>query len=198
MLNRLSSALTSPGWFTKRRATGDVGEDDGLTAGRGAGDPAQANLELGQVHEWDERLQRLEPRHRGGPDRKVRLDRLDIPQAQGQGLRESDRPARARGVPAEGGMAGRLARARAAPAGREGGCRSGAARSRGAARASLQRGALGPRPPAAGGPARPPRSVPWSPRRPPFRIHHTRSLRRTTVVSSMWTVADIPGRIRFW
>src|SRR5208282_4032900 len=82
--------VDEPGLVYKRRATGYVGEDDGLTAGRGAGDPAQANLELGQVHEWDERLQRLEPRDRGGPDRKVRLDRLDIPQAQGQGLRESD------------------------------------------------------------------------------------------------------------
>ncbi len=45
---------------------------------------------------------------------------------------------------------------------------------------------------------RPPRSVPWSPRRPPLRFHHTRSPRRTTAASSMWTVADMPGRIRFW
>ncbi len=89
--------VDEPGLVQKRRAKGFVGEDDGLTTGRGAGDPAQANLELGQVHEWDERLQRLEPRHRGGPDRKVRLDRLDIPQAQGEGLRESDGPARGGG-----------------------------------------------------------------------------------------------------
>ena len=86
--------VDEPGLVYKRRAAGNVGEDDGLSAADRAGDPAQADLELGHVHQWNERLQRLEPRHRGGPNRKVRLDRLDVPQAQGQRVRQSDGPAR--------------------------------------------------------------------------------------------------------
>ena len=60
--------VDKPGLGKKRSAASDVGEYDGLTAGGRSRDSAQPNLELGQVHEWDERLQRLEPRNRGHPD----------------------------------------------------------------------------------------------------------------------------------
>ena len=178
-------AVDQPGLVSKREAIGYVGEDDGLTAGRGAGDPAQANLELGQVHEWDERLQRLEPRHRGGPDRKVRLDRLDIPQAQGEGLRESDGPSQRGGCRRREGWPAVLLAI--------GGLRQGRREGVGLGRLdrAVGRGQVSSAEPSAHdrrqqegkrghrdlclGP----------PRRPPFRIHHTRSLRRTTVLSSM-------------
>ena len=177
--------VDEPGLVCERRATGDVGEDDSLTAGHGACDSGQANLELGHVHEWNERLQRLEPRHGGGPNRKVRLDRLDIPQAQGERVRESDGPSRRGGAGSrEGWPAVLLVRGLLRQGRREGVGLGRLDRLAGLGQVSSaetsahdrrqQEGERGHRDLCLG-----------TPRYPPFGNHHTRSPRRTTDVSSM-------------